>query len=139
MHGFFDADWVGNLDDRTSTSSFLIFFGVNPISWSPTKQCIVARFSTKVEYCVIGTTIVELQWVKSLLSELLVPMQYPPTLFLDNLDVTYLSANLVFHSSMKHLAIDYHFIRDLVQSSELRVAHVPTGDQLVDTLTKYLS
>ena len=62
-----------------------------------------------------------------------------PTLFLDNLGATYLSVNLVFHSRMKYLAIDYHFIRDLVQSSELRVAHVSIGDQLVDALTKSLS
>ena len=41
---------------------------------------------------------------------------------------TYLSANLVFHSRMKHLAIDYHFVCDLVQSSELCVVHVFVGD-----------
>ena len=40
---------------------------------------------------------------------------------------------------MKHILIDYHFIRDLVQSSELRVIHVSASDQLVDALTKSLS
>ena len=70
----------------------------------------------------------ELQWVKLLLSELLTPVRLSPTLFSDNLGVTYLSTNLVFHSYMKHLAIDYHFVRDLVQSSELRVVHVFAGD-----------
>ena len=66
------------------------------------------------------------------------PSPVPPTLFSDNLGATYLSANLVFHSLMKHLAIDYHFVRDLVQFSELRVTHVSTGDQLTDALTKSL-
>ena len=65
-------------------------------------------------------------------------MQLPPTLFSDNLGVTYLSANIVFHSHMKHLAIDYHFVSDLVQSFELHV-HIASGDQLVDALTKSLS
>ena len=51
----------------------------------------------------------------------------------------YLFGNFVFHSRMKHLAIDYHFVRDLVQSSELRVVHVFAGDQLIDALTKSLS
>ena len=32
---------------------------------------------------------------------------------------------------MKHIAIDYHFVRDLVQSSELRVVHVSVGDCLL--------
>ena len=40
---------------------------------------------------------------------------------------------------MKHLAIDYHFICDLVQSSKLRVVHVIIGDQLADALIKALS
>ena len=59
-----------------------------------------------------------------------------PTLFLDNLSATYLSANPVFHSCMKHLAVDYNFVRALVQSFELHVVHVSIGDQLVDALTK---
>ena len=40
---------------------------------------------------------------------------------------------------MKHVAIDYHFIRDQVQSGLLRVAHVSSADQLADLLTKPLS
>ena len=66
-------------------------------------------------------------------------MQPSPTLFSDNLGTTYLSVNPIFHSRMKHLAIDYQFVRDLVQSSGLGITHVSTGDQLVDALTKSLS
>ena len=29
-----DADWAGNIDDRTSTSAYITFLGCNPISWS---------------------------------------------------------------------------------------------------------
>ena len=77
--------------------------------------------------------------MKSFLSRLLVPVQLPPTLFSDNLGVTYFSVNPVFHSRMKHLAIDYHFVHDLVQPSKLCVVHVSAGDQLADALTKSLS
>ena len=49
---------------------------------------------------------------------------------LDNLGAIYISINPVFHSRMKHLAIDYHFVRDLFQSFELRVVHVSVDDQL---------
>ena len=51
-----------------------------------------------------------------------------PTLFSDNLSATYPFANPVFHSRMKHLEIDYHFVRDPVQLSELCVVHVFVGD-----------
>ena len=72
LHGFSDADWASNQNDRTSTSDFLIFIGANPISWSSTKQRIVAQSSTKAKHRVIAVVAVELQWVKSPLSELLV-------------------------------------------------------------------
>lgn len=39
---------------------------------------------------------------------------------------------------MKHVAIDFHFIRDQVQNGVLRVAHVSSTDQLADALTKPL-
>lgn len=140
VHGFSDADWAGNPDDRTSTGAYVIFLGANPISWSSTKQKTVARSSTEAEYRAIAAAAAEIQWVKSLLFELRVPTgPTPPTLYTDNLGASYLSANPVFHSRMKHLAIDYHFVRDLVQSSELRVVHVSTGEQLADALTKPLT
>ena len=139
LHGFSNEDWSRNPDDHTSTNAFLIFLSANPISWSSTKQRTVARSSTEAEYHVIAAAATELQWVKSLLSELLVLVQSPPTLFSYNLGATYLSANLAFHSRMKHLAINYHFVRGMVQSPKMRVIYAFVGDQLVDALTKYLS
>ena len=137
MHGFSDANWAGNPEDHTSTDAFLIFPGANPIFRSSTKQCIVTCSSIEVEYRAIAAA--ELQWVKPLLSNLLAPMHLLPTLFSNNLGATYLSVNPVFHSRMKHLVIDYHFVRDLVQSSKLRVVHVSAGNQLADALTKPVS
>ena len=40
---------------------------------------------------------------------------------------------------MKHVAIDFHFIRDQVQSGSLRVAYVSSSNQFADALTKPLS
>lgn len=39
---------------------------------------------------------------------------------------------------MKHIALDYHFVRQFVQSGQLRVTHVSSSDQLADALTKPL-
>ena len=110
--------------------AFLIFLGANLISWSSTKKHIVACSSTEAKYRAIAVSISKMQWVKSLLSELLVQVRLPPTLFSNNFGATYLSTNPIFYSRMKHLAIDYHFVRDLIQLSELCVAHVSVGDHL---------
>jgi len=40
---------------------------------------------------------------------------------------------------MKHIQIDLHFVRDILQKGTLHVDHVNTQDQLADLLTKPLS
>lgn len=68
-----------------------------------------------------------------------VTMFQVPVIYCDNLGATHLSANPVFHSRMKHLALAFHFIREQVQHGSLCVTHIPTGDQLADALTKPLA
>lgn len=139
LHCFTDADWGGNLDDRISTGAYITFLGSNPVSWCSRKQRSVSRSSTESEYRAIAVAASEVQWIRSLLSELHFPCSMPSVIYSDNIGATYLCANPVFHSRMKHLAIDYHFVRELVQSAQVRVAHVASADQLADALTKALS
>lgn len=139
LHAYSDADWAGDVDDFVSTNAHILYLGTSPIAWSSKKQKGVARSSTEAEYRAVANTAAELRWVCSLLTELGVTLPHTPVVYCDNVGATYLCANPVFHSRMKHLALDYHFIRDNVSSGALRVSHVSTHDQLADALTKPLS
>ena len=116
----------------------IVYLGRHPIAWSSKKQTGVARSSTEAEYRSLASTTAEVCWLQSLLSELEAPSPTKPVIYCDNIGATYLAANPVFHSRMKHLALDYHFVRQFVQSGELRVSHVNSADQLADALTKPL-
>lgn len=50
LHGYCDADWGSDPDDRRSISGFCWYFGSSPISWSSKKQPVVSRSSTEAEY-----------------------------------------------------------------------------------------
>ena len=139
LHAFTDADWAGNRDDYTSTGAYIVYLGSHPVAWSSKKQTGVARSSTEAEYRSVASTAAELCWITSLLHELGIPVLQTPAIYCDNMGATYLAANPVFHSRMKHLALDYHFVRHQVQTGMVRVSHVSTHDQLADALTKPLS
>ena len=78
-------------------------------------------------------------WLLGLLHKLVFPLKATPLLLFDNLGAMHLSFNPVQHSRMKHIQIDLHFVRDLVQCGSLQVRLVHTQDQLANLLTKPLS
>ncbi|KAL4570097.1 hypothetical protein LXL04_025748 [Taraxacum kok-saghyz] len=121
-----------------STTTYLLYLGTNIVSWKSTRQKSVSRSSTEAEYKAIANASPELIWLKNLLRELGVPCPATPTLFCDNTGATYLCANPVYHSRMKHVALDYHFVREQVTSGHLKVLHVHSQNQLAHMLTKPL-
>lgn len=138
LHAFTDADWAGDKDDYMSTGAHIVYYGSHPIAWSSKKQSGVARSSTEAEYRSVANTTAEVIWIKSLLAELGISTSSPPAIYCDNKGATYLCANPMFHSRMKHLALDYHFVRNHVQAANIRVSHIHSSDQLADALTKPL-
>jgi hypothetical protein len=57
---------------------------------------------------------VEVMWVQALLKELGVSNPPSARLWCDNMGAKYLASGPVFHGSMKHIEVDYHFIQDQV-------------------------
>ena len=66
------------------------------------------------EYHVLACTAVEFLWHKFLWGELSLQLSKTPIINCDNFGATYLSINSIFHSKMKHIAINFHFMRDHV-------------------------
>ncbi|KAL6287645.1 hypothetical protein ACE6H2_012035 [Prunus campanulata] len=61
-----------------------------------------------------------------------------PLLLCDNLSALALSSNPIYHSQIKHMDIDFHFVRERVQCKDLVTQYIPTEDQTADVLTKGL-
>jgi hypothetical protein len=138
LFAFSDADWVGNSDDQRSTGGCAIFYGGNLISWSARKQAKVSCSSTESEYKAIGNATAELIWVQALLTELGVSRHCPPVLWSDNIGATILSSNPVFHARIKHIEVDFHFVRERVAHKLLQIRFISSKDQLADIFTKPL-
>jgi hypothetical protein len=50
----------------------------------------------------------------------------------------YLASNPIFHGRMKHVEVDYHFVRDRVLCKLIEARFISMEDQVADGFTKPL-
>jgi hypothetical protein len=74
----------------------------------------VPRSSTEEKYKHMEDATVEVMWVQSVLQELAIHCPRGAQLWCDKLDAKYLASYPIFNGRIKHVKIDYHFVRDRV-------------------------
>lgn len=87
----------------------------------------------------MSSTSSEVVWLVGLLNGLGVHPGLPIPLFCDNRAAHHIAPNKVFHERTKHLNIDCHYVRDLVQDGFLQTQFVKSNVQLADLFTKALA
>ena len=70
IHGFIDVDWVGDLDQRRSTSGYVFSLFGGAVSWMSKRQSVVALSTTKEEYMVATHASKEEVWLQRLCSSM---------------------------------------------------------------------
>lgn len=127
-------------DSHHSTTSFCIFLGEALISWKVKKQTTVSRSLAEAKYRALAATTSELNWLKQLLTDLLITVASPLLIFCDNTVAIHIASNPIFHEQTKYIELDCHFIRcDKVLQGDIRLMPIWTKDQLADVFTKPLS
>ncbi|KAI5340797.1 hypothetical protein L3X38_020071 [Prunus dulcis] len=112
LNAYSDADWAGDINTR--------------------------RSSIEVEYRAPANTAADLSWIRQVLLDLKMFLPDAPIMYCDNLSALALSSNPVYHSRIKHLDIEFHFVREKVQRKDLIVQYISTEEQIEDVFTKGL-
>ena len=139
MLGYSVSDWAGDLNDRKSTSDYLLMMSEAPVSWKSKKQTCVALSTAEAEYVALATTTQEITWLRQLLKDLHNEQTEPTLIHEDNQSAICIAQNPQYHSKAKHIDIKYHFIREKVIDSTIELCYCPTNNMLADMMTKGLT
>ena len=138
ISGYCDADYAGDIASAKSTSGYVFYIANGPITWKSKLQTIIAQSTTKAEYIVINIAAKEAVYIKSLLKELGLYKQNKLPLYTDNNGALLLANNPIFHERTKHIAVKYHYIRDLINKGIIDLIYIPSKEQKADGFTKAL-
>ena len=136
--GYANASY-GNADDHRSISGYIFLTRDGAITWCSRKQTTIALSSTEAEYMALSKAAREACWLRSLYSELGLLQEEVPTLIRgDNKGLIVMAKNPQFHKRSKHIAICWHWVRDLVQEGKIYVDSCRDPEQTADVLMKAL-
>ena len=137
LEDFSDAD---DASQHHWHSIFGYIFTINSwaVSWSLKKQPIIALSMTEAKYIAATHTAKGVLWIQMFLSEVTHPLTHPITLYCDNQSTISISKNDQFHTWMKHINFQYHFICNVSEQELISIHYCPTVDMPTDMLTKAL-
>jgi hypothetical protein len=123
-----DADWVGSIDDRRSTSGAYFYLGECLVSWLSKKQSSISLSTTEEKYIAATTCCTQVLWMKQTLQDIQVKYDEPISILCDNTSAISISKNPVMHSKMKHILIKYHFLWEHATEKNIKLEYIGTKE-----------
>ena len=109
-----DADWGGNIDNRRSTSGILILLGNSVVLWKSKTQKTVAHSTMEAEFKALASGVSFSICIMALKGE-------------------------NYKGRSKHNEIHFHIVKEIIESSDIVLNYVQTGNNVADMLTKVLT
>lgn len=137
--GYADASFAPDLADCRSIMGYVFLISGGAVIWKTQRQSSVARSTCDAEFMALGHCASEAAWLNNLFIDIEVTAQIKPIqIFGDNQSSIKVAKHPVFHQRTKHIAIQYHYTRELVSDGLIDVAFVSSKEMIADVLTKGL-
>lgn len=135
---FVDANHAGNKLNRRSQTGVLIYLNRAPLIWYSKAQKTVETSTFGSEFVALRIATELVKALRYKLRMMGIPLEGSANVLVDNDTVV---KNATIPSSTlqkKHNAICYHFVREAVAWEIIRMAFVPSSENLADMFTKML-
>jgi hypothetical protein len=140
--GYSDTDYAADTADRRSTMGYAYILSGAAVTWASRKQQSIATSTTEAEYIGLCNASKEAVWIRNLLKHLRRSEYAGETqatrILGDNQSSLKLVTNPEFHSRSKHIDVQYHYTRELVEDGIVEIDYIPTTEMAADCLTKPL-
>ncbi|GJW10967.1 retrotransposon protein, putative, ty1-copia subclass [Tanacetum coccineum] len=138
--GFCDASWQCDKDDTKSQTGYVFIVNGGAVDWKSKKQTTIAMHATQSEYMAASEAAMEAVWIRKFVGDLGVmpSINKPINMYCDN------SAAIIFANEpgvmkgARHFLRRYHYVREQVESGEIKLIKVHTDKNLADAFTKAL-
>jgi hypothetical protein len=99
-------------------------------------QATVAKSTAEAEYAAISDGVRQLQAIRAIPVDMgLMSDQGPVQVHNDNQSAIYTANNITLGSNMRHVHINYHHVRDLIQQ---KLVQISISEMVADMFTKAL-
>jgi hypothetical protein len=116
----------------------VVYFCGAPISWKSKSGKSVTLSSTEAEYFALSEVAKEILFVKQLLENIGIKIEYPIEIKVDNIGAMFLANNFSISQRTKHIDIRRHFVRGYIEDGILKLVFVRSGENDSDMFTKNL-
>jgi hypothetical protein len=140
--GYSDTDYASDASDRKSTMVYAFILSGAAITWASRKQQTISTSTTEAEYVGLCNAAKEAVWIRNFLRDLgrgeYTGGTHATRILWDNKGALRLVANPEFHSRSKHIDVQHHYVRELLENGTISVDYTRTSEMAADCLTKPL-
>jgi hypothetical protein len=138
LEAYSDADHAGDRINRRSRSGGLIQLNGSTIIYFSRKQGQVAVSSTESERVGAHEVALEIMWGRKSLVDFNYKQSIPTMHRIDNMGAIAQVNNEGESSKEKHMEVQYHYMKELVQGNHIFPKYINTNDNISDMFTKPL-
>ncbi|MBW0558206.1 hypothetical protein O181_097921 [Austropuccinia psidii MF-1] len=137
-----DADWGNCRLTRRSVTGYLVKIFNNLVVWKTRKQPTVSLSSAEAKYKSLTDLGSELIWFKQFCREVNIFDENNAIIVHEDnqgcIDTSNSDSNTNARR-MKHIDIQLHFIREMIEDKKIKLVYTPSSNMLADFLTKSVS
>ena len=140
VDGYVDASFDTDPDNSKSQTGYVFTLNGGAVSWSSSKQSVVAGSTCEAEYIAASEAPNKGVWMKEFISDLgVIPSASGPMkIFCYNTCAIALAQESRFHKRTTHIKRRFNSIRDQVQVGDIEICKIHMDLNVADPFTKPL-